>query len=904
MSYQDLVKHVDEETLSRVSSLFNLPRGWGTAFQDGPAKGRWYRRKRDGYHDLLRPDAFKIIIKKWPIVFSVSNHDGTSFNNFQSFGIYDFDNGDHPDKAKVPLEIIAKKHDELHVTYLPADSGGKGYHLEFFPTAPIHTKEMEQFQNVVLEMCAQDVNKTTSDGRTIGFVRLTDGEWAYFDEQDPYDPSKPIMDHSNPENNQPCTIVEFLTAVGDGKMIKAPFSRHPKYEDRMELPMTVAQIMRHDRDQPHTTEDVERACNLIKRLKRTPHERIIDIADISDPQQPGPINIKIPRIHKRVRFKIPAPTPELDAMCREMYDRILAVPCLQRCYEASVSINGTYWLRANLVTAFACMGYDRAQIAYFFYHHINDDADNANKGILEYQVDYWFNRKYNCRCEYWQETDSNKFCCDYPCGRRHPTQLDPEPQHENLTRVEEFEDVYQACRDIILSGKKKVLAPKTTRAGFTTAMTISAAELGLKILFLVPRTSIAEDTFSDTICLAEEKRGIFIRGFVISANHKYCLKRRQEFDDWEKDHGTELNVSIPIPREDCTRCPYNGTIVIPKKHKPLIESDLENATCAHSTYREQRKEYDAGFTTYAKLFAILNTPAEESIELLKDIKEYDIIVFDEISQFVESSFLEIPLYAKHRRKDLTYSFTSVLHKQMKTFLQWVETGETIQQLNTYISIFLDRFDDASKYKDGEEIPCPLTEEEQARLKLNMIIYLNQLYSYALLSGNDVGAIYDALSIMCEDKWYISKTQTMEYKINITFVVPPKNREIVEWLEDYEGQVVITDATMPHQNLADIFGDDLEEMGINDPLNTAKTQLIICDTQRVTPLMCLQNLVNPGLSSIPSPSNSIILVVSWSQRRTPGHARTLSTPFRRYPLITSPISVPIRQLELPVVSAPC
>lgn len=823
--FQELIAAVDEETLDKIIQIFNLPRGWGTTYQDGPAKGKWYRRKRDGYHDLLRGDAFKKLIQKWPIVFSVSNHDGTSFNNFQSFAVYDFDNSTNPDHAKEPLEIIARQHDNRGINYLSADSGGKGYHLEVFSTAPIHTKEMEQFQNVILTSCAQQNREV--DGKTIGFVKFSDGEWGYFNESNPYDPTLLAT-------KQPHTAIEFLTAVGDGNMLKSPFSQHPKYSDKMELPMTVAQIMKHDRSAPQTKADVEHACNLVKRLKRTPYERILEIANVTNPQSPGAINIRTPKIHKHVRFSVPKPSPELDAKCIAIFEHILNTPCLQRCYESSVSINGTYYLRANLVTALATIGYTREEIAYFFYYNINDDADNANKGLLEYQVDYWYNRKYSCRCEYWQEMDSNKFCCYEPCGRRNPAQIEPEPNHTHLTRVKEFESIYQTCRDIILSGKKKVLAPKTTRAGFTTAMTISATELGLKILFLVPRTSIAEETFGDTICLAEEKRGVIIRGFVISANHKYCLKRLQEKTEWEEEHGKPLIVNIPVPREDCTKCPYNGTIVVPKKHQPLFISDIEHRTCAHSTYRQRRSLFDAGFTTYSKLFAILNTPAEESIEILEDIKKYDIIVFDEISQFVESSFLEIKMYAKHRQNDLTYSFIAVLNKQMNDFLQWVESGSTIEAIHKYVMMYIAAFRDISKFRDGEEILNPLSETERSSLRLDMIIYLNHLYNYALMSGNDVGTVFDALTLLCEEKWYISKTQTMEYMSNVTFVVPPKNTEILDWLKDYEGQIVITDATMPYRNMAEIFGEDLTTIEIGDPLNTAETQLIICDSQSVMP----------------------------------------------------------------------
>ena len=735
-----------------------------------------------------------------------------------SWAVYDADNDDCPDDAKIPLKKIADEHDDLKVNYLCLDSGKKGYHLEVFFSAPIHTREVEQFQNVIMERCA---------AKDPGFRQLTENTWAYFTKDKPYNPKLEIKDQEH-------TTIEFLTSMGDGKLIKAPFSKHPKHPDRLELPMTIAQIEKQDRSEPPTVEDVKRGCNLIKRVKKTPYERILDIAQIEDPQKPIPTKFKKRGFHTRVKFTTPDPSADLDLKCEEIFARVLNVPCLQHCYEVSTSHRGIYQLRANLVTALASMDFTREEIAYWFKHHINDDADNANKGMLETQVDYWHSRQYHCRCEYYQEVDNDKFCCDNPCGRRHPAQDEPEPDHIHLTRVQEFEAVYHKCREIINSGHKKVVVKKTTRAGVTTALTIVAKEENKRVLFLVPRTSIAELTFPDTICLAHEKRGVIINGFVIAANQKSCLQRLKEKLDWEKEHGRPLQVSIPVPRDDCKTCIYNGTIVIPAENQPLCHSDPDNNTCAQSTYKAQRDIFDAGFTTYAKLHAILNTPSQDSFDILDDVKQYDVLVFDEISQFVESSFLEIPLHAKHRHENLTYNFCAVLNKQLNNYLQWIELGETSESIHQHISLFISEYEDYSKYKDGEEIQNPLDDEERTRLKSNMIVYLNNLYNYALLSGNDVGAIYSAMCLLCEEKWYISKTQTMEYETNINFIVPPKNREIVEWLKDFEGQIIITDATMPTVDLKNVFGEDIVEMPVDDPLETANKQLIICDSMSVSP----------------------------------------------------------------------
>lgn len=760
-----------------------------------------------------------------PIIISVSNHNGEAFTNFQSFAITDFDNAEHPENAKIPLEKYCKALESIGVDsehYVTTESGMKGYHVWIFFDTSLPSITVERFQARVFELCA--------------FQKLEEQRWVHLPEG--YDREQPLKEQDH-------TIVETLTALGEGKMLKAIFSKHPKDFSRFELPYPLEKILSRQTGDPQTDEDFAAAEVIIMKVQKCSADVALQVSETTTlPTEPAATNtlIKELKTEPRVRFKTPAISPEMEVKCREMLDRIFAVPCLTKCFDVSISQHGVYYLRANIVTAFATMKYTREEIAYLFREQINDEGDNANVGELEKQVDYWYRKKYHCRCDYFQEVVSTKFCCDLPCGRRSPSQPEAEQTHIHLTRKKEFAPIYEKCEELIDSKKTPVVCPKTTRAGFTTALNIVAREKGKKILFFVPRTSISEQTFKDTICLASEKMGIFINGFVLSANQKACLKRMNEALEYEIEHGKPMLIEIPIPREDCSKCAYKGTIVTPPRYTPLFESDPLKSACMLETYRAQRTSFDSGFTTYNKIYAILNTTSEDAKDTLSDIEGYDIIVFDEITQFVEMTSFQMPVLLKYRERDgvrqPTYDYFAVLNHDLDLLLQTKGMNETIEKIHFYVNVFMERFRDTSEYQhtdaEHKKILNPMVVERRNELRLNMIVYLNCLYNYYLETDNPVKTIYDALTLMSEEFWYAQKLQTMVHESEINFLVPPKNKLVVDWVNKLGAQIIITDAVLPYQDLKDVFGSELQEVVIGDPQETAKTQLVVADSRNITP----------------------------------------------------------------------
>ena len=392
------------------------------------------------------------------------------------------------------------------------------------------------------------------------------------------------------------------------------------------------------------------------------------------------------------------------------------------------------------------------------------------------------------------------------------------------------------CRGFNETESKYNSIRKTTRAAYTTSENLVSVEGDKKILFIVPRNAIAEKTFPDTIKIAN-KKGAKINGFIISANVKSCLLLTLEAEKYERENGKELDTGIPTPRPDCKTCPYSNTIVTPGINEPIFKSDTTNMKCALATIKAKRHLFNTGFVTYSKIKSLLTTPSEESNRLLEWLLNFDIIVMDEISQFVESTEFQVQIFSKYKDPDRpNFDFLDELMKDLRVFLQSENKNDEItNQIIHYCDIF-DQVFDKKKYKDCQRIenPVPLEERKQV-LGLNMILYLSALYHHKITyPSHRVDRIFKTLQLLTEDEWFVSKTQSMTADIDISFIVPPKTKEIVNWLKDYEGKVFISDATMPWQKLDRIFGEEIKELNLGDPNQTADKQLVICDTRSISP----------------------------------------------------------------------
>ena len=850
---------IASDALEATARLMGLPRAWGSTIQHrGTDEGVFKRRKAGGErHGILTAEAYGVLVNKgWPIQISITNYDGNNYTDFQRFAIYDFDS-DQPDLCKIPLAMVCEFQDSSNVHYLNTDSGVKGYHNWVPFDASIHQDDVRKYQNWVFASLAKQYT-TEENGVITGFIQLDENSWYWIPPEHPWNPQTNIKEH-------PHVHIETLITRGFGSMIKGIFSPHQKDRTRMSLPMTLAQIQKHDRSQPITDADIKRGENLVRRSKRNHYKHILELIGSRERDEP---KSKEPRIFQwaregRTKFTIPAPeeditklelltnrSPEqeqelqtaiqlhntLQYTLSEMVGRILNVPCLTQCFEISLSRPGVYWERVNLVIALANMGYSREQIAYLFRHEVNDAVDNANRGITEYQVDYWFRRKYRGRCEYFQELKSKHHCCDLPCGRRSPDQLDPDPDFPQLTRAADFSLAYDRSEEILDMDAKFILAEKGTRSGFTTALPITAKGKGLSILFSVPRTSISERTFPEAMRVGRRYKGQTMKGFVWSSNMKTCLIRAQQAADHEKRTGLPLVPSIPVPREDCDKCHYalkhGGRKCLPIVDQPLFQSDLDPSACMQETFRDEKDDFDVGFITYSKLYSLMNTPTDDALEMREYISSFDVIVLDEISQFIDVSPLELILRTVPKEDQPTYNFFDALDREMRQLLHQFPSNYMVEEIVEYIDDFTVTFQDLKWYDHGDPVDNYLNDSEREKLRQKTNPYLMLLYGYELDTGHKVSRIYNVLALLTEERWRVSKIESGNYEEQISFILPTKHMEMMAWLQSLPGKIIVTDATLPYTNMEKIL-PGIVRYHFGDPNNTAATQIVIADSRHIS-----------------------------------------------------------------------
>lgn len=857
-----ITAHLSDAALKKAAELMALPRAWGQAVEDN-GRIRWNREYSHDRHGSLIPENYARNIRRGnPIQVSMLNYINGSYVEFQKFAVFDLDSDLDPTLSIECLALICEEKDRLRVSYLNCDSGVKGYHNWTFFSKPLNMDQVLRYQSTVISNLADRYNKLDDDGNLIsGFMADMGNSWYYFSKDYPYDPVIPIRD-------QPCVHIESQISGGDGKMIKAIFSPHLTRRDRLSLPMTLAQIRKQDRSKIPGLKSLRQAENLILRTKRTPAERIVEIiGDSAVPEMPTASSLTPMRRPKsqrrRTDWEVPKPeiriselqnndklsTAEIkelndlltlqktyDEKCIEMELRLDSVPCLKESFESSVQRRGSYWRRVNIVLSLGMMGYSMKEIAYFIRHHINNDDDNANVGELEYQVERWHGRRFLSRCDLYQNKEKDLFCCPSPCGRRSPHQRDANPGNPQLTKPKGFDATYKKCESVLDIDDKYTLVKKTTRSGFTTALPIVAHERGLRVLLVEPRTSITERTFSDLIKVAGEFKDHHIEGVVLSSNMKACLLRCLDAKSYETLQLKKLYPQMPVPRGDCAKCIYaidnGGFPVKPIPGQPLYVSDVEDRTCMLETYRKNRGNYHIGAITYKKLQTMLDSSSEDTMATLEDILTYDVIVLDEISQFVETSDTELILYQKERGSGNIYDFLSEVNSEMKAFATAHPFEKSTGDIEEFVDEFVQYYRNGLYYcKHGDDQINILQPDKMMDLRKKAQVFQKKLYDHYLAGSKKCLRIWEVLNILCQERWVISRTSSSDYNDDLRLIVPPKYTEVIDWLTHYTGKVIVTDATLPYTNLKNYF-HGMTEFYFGDPQGTAEKQLIVSDSRNI------------------------------------------------------------------------
>jgi len=803
---------VPQDTINTLALFFGLPRCYAV----GTKKGTWTRR-----HTLLDRNTFTRLLNRGkPICVAIRN--GEKYEPYQDFCVFDIDCDDDFESTKKIVTKVSKVLRELEVNHLVAFSGSKGWHIFVFFSRSLHINDVSKFQQIVLQKCGARrtaVEKYTCENVTI----------------------------------------ETLIATGQGKVVKIPFSQHQRRKGYYELPVDIESVSGFDRDIPPSNVDWENSLTILDSVEKTSVVNILLINDIygenldsveyDDDEKPV-ISDRDTCKKKLGTFTIPdILTPEIVKTQIKIREYITSVPCLNYCYEKATTEKGIYELRANLVTTLASAGFTREDIGIFFRDNICDTQDLANVGELEKQITYWYQKKYHSRCFVFQDKKSAKFCCPHPCSRSYPWELEepvpPPPRGKSLDEM---------CDEIIQTGDSYIVY-KTTRAGATTGLITSAVKNNKKLLVLTPTVKLTTEKIVEIMNLCKKKYGIEFTACALMDNREACMKLKRTTEALRKRLIADRKIGITdkseyekfpfIPKPKCEKIDSKTGNVsycqFRKKQFDIVPntiiSNSSKTRCAFATVFDNMNTFDVVVMTYTKFVCLLlgaENGSHSSTEIEFNLRERDIILFDEVSHLIETPSLDIPYEQVWIDKKVAYNLLNTLNQQLSDYMasndgriankiEWIcnLTTEKINKLKTEL--------ERSTYEIGKL----LDDNNYDEVNLEFIKYLKNLIQDTKRRNEPVDAIFNTLLLAKTDELFSTNIPTLDYDKNIAFIRKPETELVAEWLQKFGKQVIVTDATMPLADLNVILNWKFKKYNLGDPNKTAEKTYFIPDLRTIT-----------------------------------------------------------------------
>jgi len=601
--------------------------------------------------------------------------------------------------------------------------------------------------------------------------------------------------------------------------------------------------------------------------------------------------------HSEVKLNIPEAYTKLlpaeEAIVGRI-DRLLTgepantPPCMKNAYLKEMPDG--HWNRVLLGRYLFHMGFTIDEIALFIRNKINDEEDNSprNEGQMERNLSLSVvptsnNPKITPGCAKIQNPNGTFYACTPEdaeiCGRRSPTSKPTNTRaskararaiaKENL--IERFKDkpnripgigkynkIVNDVRDIIRD-PAPTLVKKTTRAGLTTSLVIACQKEKKRGLVLVPTNRIAKETFPTAVDIAEEIYHVDINGAVLSSNPTGCLKvmlkteqlkkKKRLQPDWG-DRGVGI-LKLPIlMKPPCVskagNCEFfNNTFPI-KKNSVVTDSKVievgdiskpnsGTGLCARITVLKNISKFNVVFSTYAKLMATLNDKGDEAMVALSEIKDYDVIMLDEVSTLLEGqpSIIEIA----GRKDGNMFIKSDKLREQLGVLVANVKSTEKIIEMIERALTTIEssvRGLDIAFIRGGVKtvvVKNPLRKGERE----GVIVQYAILQTIVEKTNIDLSLLANFILAMTDEEWYLTAVTNMYSYTNISMVTKPELTILKQFLKNAiaEGKkIVITDASLPPMSMKALLDIDVVEVNLGDPRGTNELSLVIQDTKKV------------------------------------------------------------------------
>lgn len=410
-----------------------------------------------------------------------------------------------------------------------------------------------------------------------------------------------------------------------------------------------------------------------------------------------------------------------------------------------------------------------------------------------------------------------------------------------------FDEVYQKMTDTVNSGKNCRI-DKTTRVGVTTSTIISAVESGYRCLVLVPTNRIGYQTGAEAQEIARSKYKIDVKIGVYGSNLNTCLKleglRRQLVERF--GNKVMIDKMPEVPKSTCNECEYEFEVL--PIDNVVYKSSSDSGKCAYATITSRLEEFDILFMTFAKFHGITCSDPNTIPINLDDVKQFDKIIIDEVSMFVQEKTDTLVFKTSTRKryeseadkwkeKTEEYFVIDYIKRDISRLSKW-SSSITCEELVKYLSKFMEVYEDLN-IKKGEFVILENDTFNPGEHKMFMrdyFNYYNLLMRFVIDTNLDILPAVDLLRLLRSKDFFVKNISTKIKPINITFFGSSTIKDKINYLTEYSEQkdrsLIVTDATMPSIDLTDIFKIRFHKTDIGDPHNSCLKQLIIGDTRNV------------------------------------------------------------------------
>lgn len=445
-------------------------------------------------------------------------------------------------------------------------------------------------------------------------------------------------------------------------------------------------------------------------------------------------------------------------------------------------------------------------------------------------------------------------------------------KQKRIPGIGKYNQIVEDVRKIITAkGNRPALVKKTTRAGLTTSLVIASKKEDKKALVLVPTNRIAKETFKTAVEIAEDIYKVPIKGAVMSSNPKGCLKimlkseqlkkKKERLPEWGASGVGLLKLPV-IMKPPCVsssgKCEFFDETIDVMEGDIITDSQIEKVgdewhdhsevtrnqcnkdhgtgKCARISVLKNITKFDTIFSTYAKLMATLNDEGDEAFVALSEIKDYDVIMLDEVSTLIEGQPNIIELAG---RKDDEYFIKSdKIREQLSILVQTLKKSDKVIEINERVLTHLEDSIvnlEMNFIRGGVKtivVENPLTETEREGVMVQYAILQNIVEK----TNEDLSLLASFILAMTEEEWYLTAVTNMYGYTTISMITKPELTILRHFLANAQRQgkkIIVTDASLPPMSMKALLHlEQWDEVNLGDPRGTNDLSMIIPDTKKI------------------------------------------------------------------------